>query len=85
MGIDAGGATMPLILKVTEIPESEAGYARYSFRYTVSYFAMSDDAFGLWQNHLQYYAGTGAGQEDMVTERFKLGYPDAVLTGVWQE
>ena len=75
---------MPPLLKVTEIPNSMASHAAYSFRYVVAYWGYSEE-FGMVGMHQMRYAGTGEGQEGMVAERFEQDYPKLEIKGVWQE
>ena len=75
---------MPLILRIAEIPNSMASHAEYRFRYVVAYWGYSEE-FGMVGMHQMRYAGTGEGQEEMVTERFGQDYPKLEIKGVWQE
>ena len=74
---------MPLILRVTEIPNSMASHAAYSFRYVVAYWGQNE--FGLAAIRQQRYAGTEAGQEELVKERFRQDFSNLQIRGVWQE
>ena len=71
------------ILRVTEIPNSMASHAAYSFRYVVSHWGQNE--FGLAAIRQQRYAGTEAGQEELVKERFLLDFSNLEIRGVWQE
>jgi hypothetical protein len=75
---------MPLIYRVTEIPNSMASHAAYSFRYVVAYWGYSEE-FGMVGMHQMRYAGTGDGQEEMVKERFRRDFSNLEIRGVWQE
>jgi hypothetical protein len=74
---------MPLILRIAEIPNSMASHASYRFRYVVSHWGQNE--FGLIVIRQQRYAGTEAGQEELVAERFRLDFPNVVIQSVWQE
>jgi hypothetical protein len=74
---------MPIIYRVTEIPNSMASHAAYSFRYVVAYWGQNE--FGLAAIRQQRYAGTGAGQEELVKERFRQDFSNLEIRGVWQE
>jgi len=68
---------------VTEIPNSMASHAAYSFRYVVAYWGQNE--FGLMAIRQQRYAGTEAGQEEMVKERFRRDFSNLEIRDVWQE
>ena len=74
---------MPPILRVTEIPNTMPAHAAYSFRYVVAYWGQNE--FGLAAIRQQRYAGTEAGQEEMVKERFRRDFSNLEIRGVWQE
>jgi hypothetical protein len=74
---------MPLILRIAEIPNSMASHAEYRFRYVVAYWGQNE--FGLAAIRQQRYAGTEAGQEELVKERFLRDFSNLEIRGVWQE
>ena len=74
---------MPLILRIAEIPNSAASHAAYSFRYVVAYWGQNE--FGLAAIRQQRYAGTEAGQEELVKERFRQDFSNLQIRDVWQE
>jgi hypothetical protein len=72
-------------LRIDNLPNTMQAHQRYRYRYTVSYFAQSDDGMGLWGNRLTTYAAIGAGMEEQVADKFRRDYPDANLLAVSEE
>jgi hypothetical protein len=76
---------MTNILRIDRLPDTMQAHQRYCYRYTVSYFAQSDDGLGLWGNRLATYAAIGAGMDEQVADKFRRDYPDANLLAVSEE
>jgi hypothetical protein len=67
-------------LRIDNLPDTMQAHQKYRYRYTVSYFAQSDDGMGLWGNRLTTYAAIGTGMEEQVARQFAIDYPPSQTT-----